>query len=173
MTTRERMIVSTALLVREKGARATSIDDVLAHSGAPRGSVYHHFPGGRDQLLTEATTYAADYVAHQLEQHSDPLALLEGFFEGYRRDLVKYDFAPGCPIVAVAIEGESGLQDLAGATFERWTTLLAERFKDRDLAVTVLASLEGALVLCRAQKSIAPLDAVQNQLRTLLQKETS
>ena len=50
------MVVSTALLVREKGASATSIDDVLQHSGAPRGSVYHHFPGGRDQLLVEATS---------------------------------------------------------------------------------------------------------------------
>jgi len=52
------MIASTALLVRERGARATSIDDVLEHSGAPRGSVYHHFPGGRDQLLREATEFA-------------------------------------------------------------------------------------------------------------------
>ena len=67
-TTRERMIVSTALLVRERGARATSIDDVLAHSGAPRGSVYHHFPGGRDELLREATAYAGDVVARGLER---------------------------------------------------------------------------------------------------------
>src|ERR671935_265755 len=52
--TRERMVVSAALLIRERGARATSIDDVLAHSGAPRGSVYHHFPGGRQQLLRVA-----------------------------------------------------------------------------------------------------------------------
>ena len=59
-STRERMVVSTALLIREKGARATSIDDVLAHSGAPRGSVYHHFPGGREQLLREATDFAGE-----------------------------------------------------------------------------------------------------------------
>ena len=67
-TTRERMVISTALLVREQGARATSIDDVLAHSGAPRGSVYHHFPGGRRQLLSEAIDYAGEFVAARLER---------------------------------------------------------------------------------------------------------
>ncbi len=67
-STRERMVISTVLLMREKGARATSIDDVLAHSGAPRGSVYHHFPGGRDQLLREATDYAREYVAGWIER---------------------------------------------------------------------------------------------------------
>ena len=65
---RERMIVSTALLMRERGARATSLDAVLEHSGAPRGSVYHHFPGGREQLLREATDYAGEYVARRLER---------------------------------------------------------------------------------------------------------
>ena len=68
---RERMITSTALLIREKGARATSIDDVLAHSGAPRGSVYHHFPGGRDQLLREATDFAGGYIAARIGQSDE------------------------------------------------------------------------------------------------------
>lgn len=56
---RERMVLSAAALLREHGASATSIDRVLAHSGAPRGSVYHHFPGGRAQLIDEAVTLAA------------------------------------------------------------------------------------------------------------------
>ena len=60
---RERMIVSTALLMRERGARATSLDDVLEHSGAPRGSIYHHFPGGKVQLGVEAVRYAGEFVA--------------------------------------------------------------------------------------------------------------
>ena len=55
---RERMVVSAALLIRERGAQATAISDVLKHSGAPRGSAYHYFPGGRMQLLEEATEYA-------------------------------------------------------------------------------------------------------------------
>ena len=62
-TPRERMVVSAALLIRERGAHATAISDVLEHSGAPRGSAYHYFPGGRTQLLCEAVDYAGEHVA--------------------------------------------------------------------------------------------------------------
>src|SRR4051812_20903833 len=103
---RERMIVSTAVLMRERGARATSIDAVLEHSGAPRGSVYHHFPGGREQLLREATDYAGEYIAQRLERTSadDPLAALDNLLEEYRATLLATDFRAGCPVVAVAVE---------------------------------------------------------------------
>jgi AcrR family transcriptional regulator len=178
-STRDRMILSTALLVRERGARATSIDDVLAHSGAPRGSVYHHFPGGRDELLREATRFAADYIAGRLAGDGDPLAKLDAFVEGYRADLVANDFRPGCPIVAVAIEDGAGLQDLAAEAFTRWEDLLAVSFRKagvrrraaRDLAVTIIAGLEGALVMARAQKSVVPLDTVHRLLRAQLRGE--
>src|SRR5436190_4741239 len=103
---RERMIVSTALLVRERGARATSLDAVLEHSGAPRGSIYHHFPGGREQLLREATDYAGRYVERRLERGDDLLAALDELFEEYRENLVASDFKAGCPVVAVAVESE-------------------------------------------------------------------
>src|SRR3954452_25293789 len=145
------MIVSTALLVREQGARATSIDDVLQHSGAPRGSVYHHFPGGRDELLREATELARTVVSHRLSKDGDAVAMLDRFIGGYRKDLRANDFRPGCPVVAVAIESDSGLQDLAAETFDEWIALLAERFGDEEIAVMAVAALEGALVLCRAK----------------------
>src|SRR5262245_30994926 len=102
--TRERMVVSTALLMRERGARATSLDAVLEHSGAPRGSIYHHFPGGREQLLREAVEYAGRYVERRLERADDPLAALDQLFDEYRENLVASDFRAGCPIVAVAVE---------------------------------------------------------------------
>jgi len=178
------MIASTALLVRERGARATSIDDVLAHSGAPRGSVYHHFPGGRDQLLREATAFAGEVVARRLERGigRDPLQALDTFLGTYREELIASGFRSGCPLVAVAIESREdgpGLQDAAGAAFERWAALLARSFTEggvaearaRELSVMTLAAVEGALVLCRAQRDAAPLDSVHRQLRALLHDE--
>ncbi len=65
-TPRERMVISAALLIRERGARATAISDVLKHSRAPRGSAYHYFPGGRMQLLEEATEYAGAFIADKI-----------------------------------------------------------------------------------------------------------
>jgi AcrR family transcriptional regulator len=180
--TRERMVVSTALLVREKGARGTSIDDVLAHSEAPRGSVYHHFPGGRQQLLREAIDYAGEYVAARLDRAAGTLAMLDAFLKEYRDQLVASDFRAGCPVVAVAIEagdGESDLHRHAGAAFERWQQVLAQRLvadgvsapRARELAVLVIASIEGALVMARAHRDAEPLDDVHHHLRALLRAE--
>src|SRR3954447_17566160 len=121
---RERMIVSTALLVRERGARATSLDAVLQHSGAPRGSLYHHFPGGREQLLREATDYAGEYIGRRLERGRDPLETLDELFDSYRENLLASDFRAGCPVVAVAVEGPDLREEVRGA-FERWRSALA------------------------------------------------
>jgi AcrR family transcriptional regulator len=179
---RERMIVSTALLIREKGARATSIDDVLAHSGAPRGSVYHHFPGGRDQLLREATDFAGGYVAARIDRAESALELLDSLIEEYGEQLVRSDYRAGCPIVAVAVEaGDPGsdLHEHAAAAFAGWQTLLAERLtaagvaagRADELAVMAIAAVEGALIIARARRDAGPLETVHRQLRDLVRAE--
>jgi AcrR family transcriptional regulator len=74
------MVLSAAALLREYGANATSIDRVLAHSGAPRGSVYHHFPGGRAQLIEEAVALAGAFISGLIEtatRTDDPLDAVE------------------------------------------------------------------------------------------------
>src|SRR6059036_1384349 len=81
---RTRMIQSAALLFRERGVEGTAFADVLEHSGAPRGSVYHHFPGGKLQLAEEATRHAGDFIAVGLAaalEHDDPITALETFID--------------------------------------------------------------------------------------------
>jgi AcrR family transcriptional regulator len=178
------MIVSTALLVRERGAHATSLDAVLEHSGAPRGSVYHHFPGGREQLLREATDYAGEYVARRLERDSGdgPLAAIESLFDEYRASLVASDFRAGCPVVAVAVEApEDGpdLRDAALAAFERWRGVLAggleasgiDAARADELGLLVIAAFEGGLILSRTYRDLAPLETVRRELRQRLNAE--
>lgn len=179
---RERMIRSAALLVREQGARATSIDDVLAHSGAPRGSVYHHFPGGREELLREATAFAGAMVARRMLREDGPLPAFDALCTDYRSQLLATDYRAGCPVVAVAVEaGEDGpVRDEAGAVFGRWSSLLARGLRDRGaepghaarLADLVIAGLEGGIVLSRARRDITPFDHVSAELRALLERET-
>jgi AcrR family transcriptional regulator len=176
------MVVSAALLMRERGARATSLDAVLAHSGAPRGSIYHHFPGGREQLVREAVDYAGRYVERRLERGGDPLAALDALFGEYCESLVASDFRAGCPVVAVAVESrEDGhdLRDDAKAAFERWRRALArgledagvERERAGELAVITLASFEGALILARAYRDTGPLELVRRETRERVQAE--
>lgn len=179
---RERMVVSAALLIRERGAHATAISDVLEHSGAPRGSAYHYFPGGRTQLLCEAVDYAGEHVAAVITGADDGLQLLDTLIDKYRRQLLDSDFRAGCPVVAVSVEaGEQHDADRmvierAAAVFDRWTDLIAARFiadgiapqRARELAVLATVSLEGAIVLARVRRDLMPLDVVHRQLHDQL-----
>jgi AcrR family transcriptional regulator len=175
------MVVSAALLIRERGAHATAISDVLEHSGAPRGSAYHHFPGGRTQLLCEAVDYAGEHVAAIITEAEGSLELLDTLIEKYRQQLLSSDFRAGCPIVAVAVEageernGErmAPVTERAAAVFDRWTDLIAQRFiadgippdPADELAVLATSAIEGAILLARVRRDLAPLDAVHRQLR--------
>lgn len=171
--TRERMVRSAAELLREHGAAATSIDRVLAHSGAPRGSVYHHFPGGRTQLIEEAVALSGDFIAGLIDA-AEPRAVVDRFFSLWRRWLVDSDFQAGCPIVSVTVTGET--PRLAAGVFNRWTDGLAAAFtghgvpeaRARRLAMFVIAAVEGAVVMCRAEASLAPLDAAAEEINELL-----
>ena len=185
---RERMVVSTALLIRERGAHSTSISDVLAHSGAPRGSAYHYFPGGRTQLLCEAVDYAGEYMAAKLASAVSTLDALEYLFEIYRKQLQRSDFRAGCPVVAVAVEAGDPARpeqakpviDRAAAAFARWREEIDQRLqidgvpaqRAGALAMLVLSSFEGAIVIARASRDLEPLDTVQAQLRSLISAET-
>jgi AcrR family transcriptional regulator len=180
------MVVSTALLIRERGARPTAIADVLEHSGAPRGSAYHYFPGGRSQLLCEAVDYAADYVAGAMGTADSAVAMLDAATQFYRQGLLDSDYRAGCPVMAVAVEAgdpdntNTEPVQRAAAAFARWNDLIAARLiadgvsrkKANDLAALVISALEGALVLARASRDVAPLDAVNRRLRILLKSET-
>jgi AcrR family transcriptional regulator len=185
-TPRERMVASAAVLIRERGAHSTAISDVLEHSGAPRGSAYHYFPGGRAQLLREAVDLASDHVAAQIAGAATGLDVLDAVAAGFRKQLTKTDYRAGCPVVAVAIEAGDPAKDdngavleRAGAAFVRWTDLIAERLVDdgvggdraRELSVLVTAAIEGAIVIARATRDVGPLDSTHRQLRALLQAE--
>jgi AcrR family transcriptional regulator len=189
LSPRERMVVSAALLIRERGAQPTAIADVLEHSGAPRGSAYHYFPGGRTQLLCEAVDYASEYVAAQIANAARGLDVVDALIEGYKEQLIRTDYRAGCPVVAVTVEaGDADEPDhvspliaRAAAAFAHWTELLARRLvadgiaetRAEELAMLGTAAIEGAIILARASHDLKPLDIVHRQLRSLLQAETS
>jgi AcrR family transcriptional regulator len=175
------MIWSAALLMRKNGVEATSFSDVLGHSGAPRGSIYHHFPGGKAQLIEEATRYAGDFTAAGLAAalaEDDPVNSISAFVSGWAAVLRRSEFAAGCPVVAATLEGDRAprARDAAGAAFGRWEEVLTdglaprvgERERARSLATLVIASIEGAVVLARAQRSTEPMERVAAELERVL-----
>jgi AcrR family transcriptional regulator len=177
---RERMVISTALLIRERGAHSTAISDVLEHSGAPRGSAYHHFPGGRTQLLCEAVDYAAEYTAARMAKAESSVAAVDIIVEGFRALLLQSDYRAGCPVVAVAVEADNQpVVDRAAAAFTSWTELIDRRLRAdgvdaaraEELAMLMMTSIEGAIVVARATRNVRPLDLVHRQLRAMVAAE--
>ncbi|MFE9566018.1 TetR/AcrR family transcriptional regulator [Streptomyces sp. NPDC006487] len=179
---RDRMVLSTVALLPEYGASGTSVDRVLAHSGAPRGSVYHHFPGGRTQLIDEAVALAGDYISGLIDtmmRTGDPVDAIDAFFVLWRDRLVESGFRAGCPIVAVAVEANDGAPQLtrsAAAVFARWQEAFAALFerhglteeRSRRLGSFVIAAVEGAVIMCRAERSAAPIEAAAAEIHDLL-----
>ena len=177
--TRSRMIRSAAELIARRGATATSFNDVLTHSGAPRGSIYHHFPKGKDELTAAAVQLVAGYVARRQQAcaATTPAGVLACFIGMWREVVEASGGAAGCAIAGTAIDAENDtLVAVARAAFHQWIEVLAAQFAavgiDRrqavPLATTVVAALEGALILCRTERSAAPLDAVAAELARLL-----
>ena len=179
--TRKKMLLSAAQVMRERGAAGVTIDDVLARSGAPRGSVYYHFPNGRNQILTEALRYSGESITAMIDDAAGwgARALLREFVEFWQRLLTEGDFSAGCPVVAAAIgsdDADPKLSAEAGTILGRWCTALTQAFvndgfDDADaasLAVMSIAALEGAIVLSRSTHSIDPLRQVGDQLEFLI-----
>jgi AcrR family transcriptional regulator len=175
------MLISAAAVMRERGAAGVTIDEVLARSGAPRGSVYYHFPGGRNQILVEALQYAGDAIAGVIDeaaQHGG-MHLVSEFVEFWEQLLAESDFTAGCPVVAAAIgsaDEEPQLTSVAGSIFGHWRDALSrafviDGFDEADaasLAIMCIASLEGAVVLCRSTRSVDPLRDVGCQIEFLI-----
>jgi AcrR family transcriptional regulator len=176
------MVTSAALLLRERGVTGTSFARVLEHSSTPRGSIGHHFPGGKRELVADAVRFAGEAAGAAMrtavERGDAPDELFSMMCGFYRRALLDSDFAAGCPVGAVAQEAfrDEPLRQAADAVFTAWRDILREsltaaghdRVQAEELAELCIASLEGALMLARVDRSTAPLDRVKARLLALL-----
>jgi AcrR family transcriptional regulator len=175
--TRQKMIQSAMLMLARHGLEGTSVPEVLAHSGAPRGSVYHHFPGGKDQLVEEALKYASEWALAQIEQAPGASAkdVTTAFLDLWRKVLVGSKLEAGCSVLAVSVAANTPeLRACAAAVFRVWRERLAHALADgglkkadaRRFAATLLAACEGAVAVARAEHDLEPFELVAAQLLT-------
>lgn len=179
---RRRMVAGAADMIRRRGVNATSVRELAKHAGAPLGSTYHYFPGGKGQLAAEAVRWADDLTARTLTNAmaAGPTDGLDVFLGMWRKILLDSDFQAGCPVLAVAVEelpdGESAPRDAAVFAFGNWTSILAGALRTHGVApaqamgtaTLIVASVEGAVAMCRAERATQPLDTVGQELRTVL-----
>src|SRR3954453_3771157 len=173
-TTKDRIVGASAELFRRQGYSGTGVKQILAEASAPFGSLYHHFPGGKEELGAE-TIRRSGFLYGMLFVEivgpaPDVVTGIEDFFAGAAETLVETGYADACPIATVALEVSSTsepMREACAEVFDAWITGATQRFaqngipreRARELALLFLSALEGAFVLARALRSTEPLNA--------------
>ncbi len=179
---RQRMVVGAADMIRRRGLRATSVRELAKHSGAPLGSTYHYFPGGKEQLATEAVQFAGQTISRLLceQLEAGPVKGVQAFLALWRQAITNSDYRAGCPVLAVSVEepSDDGTAPLeaAAVVFASWEELLANSMQRhgaaqedaRHLATLIVAAVEGTVAMCRAKRTAQPLDRIAPQLEALV-----
>jgi AcrR family transcriptional regulator len=184
-TSRERLVAATARLLEQRGYFGTGLAEILESSGTPRGSLYFHFKGGKEELAAEAIRHAAGETCQALQlalEHAPDIgvaverfvALLAGRLEASR-------FQQGCPVATVALEGVEGegLRSALLGALDGWHAAIARRLEREQLpparaaevATFVLSAIEGALLLAKARHDTGPLQRAARELTLYLQRE--
>lgn len=169
------MIESAVTLLAIRGLQGTAFSDVLERSGAPRGSIYHHFPAGKDELVDAAIELAGERALRVLDavEGAPPVEVTRYFLELWRQVLTRSNLRAGCAVLAVTVATDSpDLLDHAASVFRAWRGRLAELYVGAGveptaanrLAATLVAASEGAVVISRAERSLDPFEAVAAQL---------
>lgn len=172
---REAMIEAAWLLIAERGLEGMATREVLARTGAPRGSVYHHFPRGRTELIEAAIDRSIGWMSEQIAAITPtrPADVTRGYLDIWRRILEATNFKAGCAVAGVVIAGfDPDMLDRGAAAFAASTEGLVGLFghvgvKPADAqqrATLLVCAAEGAVLLARAQRSIEPLTRIANQL---------
>jgi TetR/AcrR family transcriptional repressor of lmrAB and yxaGH operons len=176
---RTKMVKGAAGLLATKGVEGTSFAEVLDATNSPRGSVYHHFPGGKSELVHAALDLVSTraLVVMESKRGSSAEAIVEQFLDLWRQLLDHSELTAGCAVVAVTVAGsDDDLLHHSGMIFREWTVHLAGLLVDggldettaQQLAVVTIAATEGAVALCRAERSREPFDVVDKALMQLV-----
>jgi AcrR family transcriptional regulator len=186
-STKDRIVSSSAELFKRQGYNATGVKQIVDEAKAPFGSLYHFFPGGKEQLGDEVIRWSGGLYGELIDMFfkdaTDMARAVRDFFIAAGETLVETDYADACPIATVALEVASTNEPMREATadvFESWIERTAGYFagaglskkRARELAISTLASLEGAFILSRASRTTKPMkiagDAAANALRAEL-----
>jgi AcrR family transcriptional regulator len=178
MRVRDRLTTATATLMQRHGVAGTGIAEILATSGVTRRSIYLNFPGGKAELVAAATRAAGDEMTTTLRGYMDEPDPIGAFSRMWSEVLVSTDFEGGCPIVAAASSRDESPEGASAAAdvFAEWGQLLADRLRKdgikaaaaQSLSTTIVAAVEGAVILSRAARSTKPLEQATKHLNELI-----
>ena len=182
------MVRAAAQLIRRQGVAGTGLREVVTEADAPRGSLQHYFPGGKDDLVEEALSWMGAVAVRRVDRETakldqqgggPPSRLLDSIAGYWRRDLQAEGYVGGCPLVAAAadvVAENERIRTVLHDSFQTWQGRLASALvslgvpsgRASSLATLVISSLEGAIVLCRVEHDLAPLEIMVAELGPIL-----
>lgn len=182
---RERMVLGAARLICRNGVGATGMREVAAHANAPRGSLQHYFPGGKEQLVNEAVAWAGRYAGRRVARclaslpEPSPSGLFAAMVGQWTREYETAGFASGCPVAAATVdcaESVESTRTAVAAAFATWNEPVVEALTgmgvpaDRApaLATLMVSALEGAILIARSEQDVRALTTVARELGPLL-----
>jgi AcrR family transcriptional regulator len=185
---RDRLVYTAVQQLRQHGVTATGLRGLVADAAAPWGSLRHYFPGGKDQLITEALGWAGSFAADRVDAYladvsrPTPSGLFADLVQAWVRDLEMRAYERGCPVAAAVVDSadvSEAIRCAAAQALEQWraplvrglVTMGVARDRAEDLATLMLCSLEGALIMARAGRTMEPLHAIQRTVGSMLDDE--
>jgi AcrR family transcriptional regulator len=182
---RDRIVFSAAQLIRRDGVTATGLREVVEHAGAPRGSLQHYFPGGKEQLVNEAVEWAGGYAGGRIARfvagmrRPSPGRLFAAMVQQWVDDFSANDFQAGCPVAAATVDCADSVESTraaASAAFAAWRSPIAAALRDMGVparrtaptATLMLSALEGAILIARAEHDLRALHVVARELGPML-----
>ncbi|MBE2225015.1 MAG: TetR/AcrR family transcriptional regulator [Anaerolineae bacterium] len=182
-TKREQIIETTCQLMEMQGYHATGLNQILAESGAPKGSLYHYFPDGKVELGLEAIASSSRLIEGRIRavmrEHDDAVTAVTTFISTLATQIDISGYRAGGPITAIALEAASTndlLRDACHQAYQSWQDAFSEKLKQggfsearsHRLATMIIAGLEGGIILCRSQRCPQPLLDLAEEIETLL-----
>ena len=180
---RAKLVAATATLLQRQGYHATGLSQVVGESGAPRGSLYFYFPGGKEELACAALEESGEAQRQHLEAlvaaAPDVGAAIQDVCRALGQDLAASNYEHGCPLATVALEAAAtsdAVRAVCDTHFTRWEALIADRLvaagadpaRADELATFTLGSIEGALLLAKIKRDVGPIEQAGKTLAALL-----
>ncbi len=182
-STRDQIIETTCDLLELQGYHATGLNQIIKESGSPKGSLYYHFPGGKEELAIEAVNHVGKIVLQRIRENlaqvEDPAEAIRIFIKNIALNVKLADFQAGGPITAIAMETASTsatLRQECDRIYSEWQQVFADKLlaggiperRAKPMATLIISAIEGSTILCRTRQSTEPLEQVAEEINALV-----
>ncbi len=187
VSTREQIIETTCDLLELQGYHATGLNQIIKESGTPKGSLYYHFPGGKEELAVEAVNQVGQLVLQRIRENlaqTDVCAeSIRTFIRNIALNVERSGFRAGGPITTIAMETASThptLREECQRIYDGWQAAFADKLqaggiekqRSRRMAALIIAAIEGGVILCRTSQSRIPLEQIADEIHQLVSHAT-